>query len=341
MFDSSFDQLIKQLEFSHWGASALVEPQSFAIYESWLSEGKHAQMHYLKEQAEIKKAPQIKYAFAKSALTFAAPYLPHPKGPSPFQYLKIAKYAQGADYHHWLIDKLNQIIAHLKKQFPKEEFLALTDSAPILERDLANKSGLGWFGKNTCLIHPKQGSFFLIGEILTSLEIKNQFAPVPDFCGTCTRCIDACPTQALDKNTKSLDANKCISFWNIESREVPPIELRPQIGDLLFGCDVCQQVCPWNQKVFKTEFALEAGAPPPSRDDILSELKWILTSSNRQIQKKIIGTPLMRAGPFGLKRNALIIAGNMKARELFEDIRKFREHEKLSELADWALNEVS
>ncbi len=338
MFDSSLEDLFKQLKFSHWGATALNRPMSIEVYKTWLNSGKHAQMNYLKTQLPIKETPQSFYTFARSSLCFAIPYLPHLEGPSPLPKLKTARYSRGKDYHHWFIEKLNLVIKQLQVRYPSEEYLSVTDSAPILERDLASRAGLGWFGKNTCLIHPKHGSFFLLGEILTSLTITHETSPVPDFCGTCTRCIDACPTQALD-HKKSLDSNKCLAFWNIESREVPPEEIRTAMGEWLFGCDICQEVCPWNQKVFKTELAFEKSQIQPSRNEILEELKWILESSNRQIQKRIHGTPLMRAGPFGLKRNALIVAGNIKAVELTSVIAKYIEHPKLKELSIWTLSE--
>lgn len=340
MFDSSLEELFKQLKFSHWGATPLEKPISIDIYKSWVADGKHANMNYLKTQITAKEFPTQHYNFARSALCFAIPYLPHLEGPSPLPKLKLARYAQGRDYHHWLIEKLNLVINHLKIKYPQEEFLSVTDSAPILERDLGARGGLGWFGKNTCLIHPKQGSFFLLGEILTSLELKTTSSPVPDFCGTCTRCIEACPTKALDVKTKSLDSNLCLAYWNIESREVPPENIRSSMGEWLFGCDICQQVCPWNQKVFKTELKLEAAQTPPTREEILTELRWILESSNRQIQKRIQGTPLMRAGPFGLKRNALIVAGNLKAFELKDAIANYLEHSKLQELCTWSLSEI-
>src|SRR5690606_18939879 len=140
----------------------------------------------------------------------------------------------------------------LERSFPKESFRAFTDSAPLLERDLAHHAGMGWFGKNSCLIHPRKGSFFLLGEIVTSLQLQGPSTPPPDFCGTCRRCIDACPTQAISED-RSLDAGRCISYWTIEAKKPPPDELRNSFQQWFFGCDICQDVCPENQKLLKKE----------------------------------------------------------------------------------------
>ena len=335
---------LPRLGLSHFGASLLQKPISFAHYETWLAHGNHADMSYLKNHEIQKQNPALTFAPAKSALVFAAPYLPHPERNSGFDKhlstARVALYAQGTDYHFWFKERLSQIVHQLKIQFPNEIFLLMTDSGPILERDLAWQASLGWFGKNTCLIHPKKGSLFLIGEILTSLEIKSKSAPLPDFCGTCQKCIEICPTDAIGID-KKLDARKCISYWTIESREVAPENLRTKFGDWLFGCDLCQTICPWNQKVFGSKFLqteLVISHNQANEENLIQELRWILETSGKQIEKALQGSPLLRAGPFGLKRNALIVIGNKKMVKLRANVEKFKDHEKLADLADWVLS---
>jgi epoxyqueuosine reductase len=214
--------------------------------------------------------------------------------------------------------------------------MAMTDSHPVMERDLARRAGLGWFGKNTCLLDSKNGSFFLIGEILTSLAPAPSLEPAPDQCGTCRRCIDACPTQAITA-PKELDARKCISYWTIEARGVPPADIRKATGAWFFGCDICQQVCPWNEKAFGKTLLAELRSAPADREGLLTELKWILTSSNNHLQRAFSGTPLTRAGGRGLKRNAILVAVHHGLSELKSEIdAACKAHPELEELGRWA-----
>jgi epoxyqueuosine reductase len=325
---------------SHWGATTLTKPLTLEFYTSWIDQGYHSTMKYLKDHLPLKSNPQSLGTKLHSALVFAFPYFPHPESePFKLKELRTALYAQGEDYHFWIKKHLATLVENLKKEFPEEEFLIFTDSAPVMERDLAYRAGLGWIGKNTCLIDRTHGSLFLIGEIFTSLKVNYESQISADFCGKCQACIEICPTKAL-KSPKFMDAGKCISYLTIESREVPPLEIRSQIGDWFFGCDLCQTVCPWNQKVFKSEIKAQAVVQKTSsdRDELLSELRFVLTSSGKALTKFFAGTPLMRAGPFGLKRNALIVAGNLKLRELEPEVRALESHEKLGELANWTLN---
>ncbi|HEY8270140.1 MAG TPA: tRNA epoxyqueuosine(34) reductase QueG [Pseudobdellovibrionaceae bacterium] len=337
------DNKAKALEFSHYGISSLSRPLTFEFYKNWLAEGLHGKMEYLVTHAPFKEKPQIKWPKACSAFVFAVPYYPHPApaAPFPLKAARVSLYAQGYDYHHWFLGKLQSICDELKALFPEEEFIPMTDSSPVLERDLAFRAGLGWVGKNTCLIHPKKGSLFFIGEIYSSLSFKLEPQFVHDFCGNCTRCIDICPTEAISEARK-LDARKCISYLTIESREIPPVELREKMGDWFFGCDLCQTTCPWNQKAFKNQLNFEKiEFHNPEREKLLEEeLRWILSSSGKQIERSFQGLSLSRAGGFGLKRNALIVAGNRKISALKKEIEALDSHAKLGELAKWALNKI-
>lgn len=334
----------QELGFSHFGISPLGRPVSFEFYQSWLSQGLHGEMQYLETHAPIKEQPQKKWPQAKSALVFAMPYFPHPESPAdfPLKHLRLSLYSQGNDYHHWLRQRLELLIQGLKEFFPEEEFISMTDSTPVLERDLAYRSGLGWVGKNTCLIHPQKGSLFFIAEIYTSLNLQLETVPVHDFCGTCRRCLDICPTQALTEPRK-LDARKCISYWTIESRQVPPEELRESIGDWFFGCDLCQTVCPWNQKAFKNQLSTALMEPhsPEKEKSLEEELRWILESSGKQLEKAFHGTALSRAGSFGLKRNALVVIANRGLHNLRKEVEVMIAHPKLGELAAWTLQKLT
>lgn len=338
------EKQLTELGFSHFGFSSLSKPLSFEFYQEWLQEGLHGDMKYLEEHAPIKESPQIKWPRAQSALVFAIPYFPHPEGKEdfPLKNARISLYAQGMDYHFWFRERMQKLCASLKEQFPDEEFLSFTDSSPILERDLAKRAGLGWVGKNTCLIHPKKGSLFFIGEIYTSLKMNTEFEPLPDFCGTCTRCIDICPTGALLEPRK-MDARKCISYLTIESRSVPPEDLREKIGDWFFGCDLCQTVCPWNQKIFKGKLSTELQLSLSADDTaaLTEDLRYILTSSGKKLEKDFWGTPLARAGSFGLKRNALVVVANKNLSALHKEVEGLLEHEKLRSLALWTLEKIS
>lgn len=329
----------KALGFSHFGLSSLSRPFSFEVYKSWLQEGLHGEMSYLANHAEVKEKPQTKWPQAQSALVFAVPYFPHPQTSQsfPLKEARVSLYAQGYDYHFWFKAKLQELCEELKNRFPEEEFFPMTDSSPVLERDLAYRAGLGWVGKNTCLIHPKTGSLFFIGEIYSSITLTIETKPVHDFCGTCTRCMDICPTGAITAPRK-LDARKCISYLNIESRTLPPAELREKIGDWFFGCDLCQTVCPWNEKAFKGQLSIAKIEEKTLEQSMTleKELRWILQSSGKQLERAFHGTPLSRAGSFGLKRNALIVAANRQIKSLEPEIKNLLTHPKLGELAEWA-----
>jgi len=326
------------------------KPISFQFYSEWLNQNKNAGMTYLRDQAAHRANP-IKWAgFAKSVLILQFPYLPHPWPKKVTQNLNIAKYAQGYDYHDKMIADLNHIIDQLKPLFPQATFKPVTDSTPLLERDQAYQAGLGWFGKNTCLIHPKTGSFFLLGEILSSVEIMEPIETntMPDLCGKCQLCVTSCPTGALSEGP-TLDANLCLSYWNIESQEIPSDNLKNMMQDLFFGCDICQDVCPWNIKPMKKAFSPNPQSPESNDpkiktifNSIEAELLFYLSESNRSILRHIQDTPLTRARPFGLRRNAIIVATNLKINHLKNSILTCIErYPKLDKLKPWVLSKLT
>lgn len=207
---------------------------------------------------------------------------------------------------------------------------------PLLERDLAYRAGLGWIGKNTCLINEKRGSLFFLGEIVTTLRLEAKFTAAADRCGTCTRCIDACPTGALVEPRK-LDARKCISYLTIESKNVPSSELRDLNRDFYYGCDICQTVCPWNVKIHGETLS----AVKHTREEMLVDLKFILKTGGSQLSKRFAGTPLTRAATWHHKANAIVLAVNLEMRELLPEILEAcSQYEKLTDLKTWATEKL-
>lgn len=337
---SQLETIIAQSGFEHFGFATMERPQSIEAYKTWIQQGKHSDMEYLKSHLSVKESPNSKWTWVKSAIVITKNYVSHPKPQNFLPGLRTALYSQGEDYHFWFHKELSDLANSLAKEFTAHQFLSFTDSGPILERDLAYRSGLGWVGKNTCLIHPKKGSLFFIGEILTDLEIPTAGLTVPDFCGTCQKCIEICPTKAL--KPKELDARLCISYWTIESKKVPPKDLRPQLNDWLFGCDLCQTVCPWNQKNHSMDLKTQTEKINPTNRQSVETVRWILNSSNKEIERSLYGSPLLRARGFGLKRNALIVIANCKLIELKEDVARLKsKNSRLCELADWTLQQLS
>ncbi len=294
-------------------------------------------MTYLKDHLPPKEKPEFHFKALTSAIVIVKPYFPNEN--SLGSALRIAEYAKTRDYHFTFKEELERLKVALSETFPGEEFLCFTDSVPILERDLAVRAGLGWIGKNTCLIDRKEGSLFFIGEVLTSFEWEEEENRFLDFCGTCTRCIDICPTGALKEN-RVLDARACIAYLNIEAKTIPPLELREKMGDWFFGCDLCQTVCPWNEKSFGKELmrSLTQSSGSVVDQEMINELKFILNSSNKKLMDYFKESPLSRARGFGLKRNALVLIGNLKIKELKSDvIEASRLWPRLNELCKWTL----
>lgn len=349
MFEEIQIELQKKLSLDQVTMIGLKRPITIDFYKKWLDQNVYGSMNYLNDHFELKKnAQKINPAF-QSVFTVTQSYFPTLLKPAVPLPARIAMYAQNEDYHFWLKEKLNLAIQILQEKFPNETFVAYVDSGPVLEKDIAYQAGHGWFGKNSCLIHPKKGSLFFVAEILSSLKAPEiSIAPRPDMCGNCTRCMDVCPTKAIVE-PKVIKADQCISYLTIESKVAPPVELRSKMSDWFFGCDLCQTVCPWNEKVFRTdkipashhtstEVFLDLSFD--EKKQLVDFLKLILTSSNKQLQKYFYGTALHRAAGFGLKRNALIVVGNRGLSELKNEVQSLLNEPKLSELASWTLQNL-
>jgi epoxyqueuosine reductase len=269
--------------------------------EKWLSEGKNGKMEYMANHFDLRVDPTLLVPGAKSVITLIQNYYPEKlqNQNSPL----IAKYAYGQDYHEVIRDKLKALMFRIREEIGQVEGRGFVDSAPVLERSWALRSGLGWIGKNGNLIHPKKGSFFFIATLITDLTLEADAAITTDHCGTCTRCIDQCPTEAILPN-KVLDASKCISYFTIELRDaLIPENMNGKFKNWLFGCDICQDVCPWNR------FAKPHHEPrlnPTAGLLEMNEKDWLeMTEENfKEIFKD---SPIKRTKFQGIKRNLSFI----------------------------------
>ena len=304
----SIKEKARQLGFTLAGVTIPEPPLHYSTFENWLAQGHHGNMDYLAtDRSRARRVnPREILPECKSILVLATPYSPPlPKGEEPGVRAnpRIASYAQGSDYHDILPARMQELVQFIEEQVGgpvKNRYY--TDTGPILERDLAQRAGIGWIGKNTCLIHPKQGSYFFISEILLDLELEPDPPFTTDHCGTCTRCIQACPTNCILPD-RTLEATKCISYLTIELKDDIPVEFREKIGDWVFGCDICQMVCPWNRFASQGDPAFNATRPPHTLTEELS-----LTS--QAFNQRFKGTPVKRAKRRGYLRNVAVALGN-------------------------------
>lgn len=287
-------------------------PPHLDVYAAWLQAGQHGEMRYLStDRARAARAdPRLLLPECRSVLVLAANYAPPPAAAhAPAQ---IAAYARGDDYHASLVPRANALVDRLQNRLGRAVAARVyTDTGPLLERELAQRAGLGWIGRNTCLIHPQLGSMILLVEVLLGLELPADAPFDADRCGTCRRCVQACPTGCILPD-RTLDARRCLSYLTIEARGSIPPALRPAVGNWLFGCDVCQQVCPWNLR-FARPTSDPTFAPRPGLDP--AEPSAFLALAASKLPAWLRGSPLKRAKRAGLARNAAVVAGNLRREE--------------------------
>ncbi len=221
-----------------------MEPEARNL-EKWLEQDRQGKMSYLSNHFELRVDPTKLVPGAKTVISLSYNYYTEDSQSDP-EAPKLASYAYGRDYHKVVKKKLKLLLQYIREELGDVGGRCFVDSAPVLERDWAKRSGLGWVGKNTLLINPKKGSYFFLAELIIDLKIEPDH-PISDHCGTCTRCIDACPTDAIDDKGYIMDGSKCISYLTIELKEQIPQEFQGKMADYMFGCDICQQVCPWNR----------------------------------------------------------------------------------------------
>lgn len=291
----------RELGFVACGVAAAGESQTVSPLEKWLQNGFAASMEWMKKPESVEKRGDVRKLFpgAQSVICVAMLYRSDEEYDAR-KFGEIARYARGDDYHEFMPARLRQLLGWLQSQKACEG-RAFVDTAPILEREWAQRAGLGWIGKNSLLMSREWGSYVLLGEIVTDLRLPPDPAHVEDFCGTCTRCLDACPTNAIVA-PRTIDSNRCIAFHTIESRKIAPLELREKFGEQVFGCDICQQVCPWNQKterdgVFSSEPNLWTRPQMP-------ELREWIEISQQEFSRRLKNSPIKRAKRRGMKRNA-------------------------------------
>ncbi len=272
---------------------------------AWLAHGYHAGMDWMARTKALRQDVRLKLPGARSVVVVARNYHA-PRPPKPPDTGRVSRYAWGRDYHRVLRKPLRALAAYMDSLQDTGTSYCCIDSGPVLEKFWAARAGLGWIGKNSLILRRDLGSWFFLGVIATTLDLAAD-APMADLCGACTRCIDACPTGAITA-PRVVDSRRCISWHTIENRgEIPP-ELQPHFGDWVFGCDLCQEVCPWNRDVPVTgerDFHPRAGhAHPP--------LIWLESMDEAEFSGEFAGTPIMRAKHAGMARNARVARGNQR-----------------------------
>lgn len=272
-------------------------------FSAWLARGYHADMAWLARNVAVRLDPRLRLAGARSVVVVARNYyrpLPaQPKGSG-----RVARYAHGRDYHAVLKKPLVALARRIDALMPGTKSYCCIDSGPVLERAWAARSGIGWIGKNSLVLNRDLGSWFFLGVIVTVIELSPD-APVPAACGTCTACLDACPTQAIVE-AGIVDSRRCISYHTIENRGEIPRSMSKDFGDWVFGCDVCQEVCPWNR--FTPTAELNDFRVRP--EQAFPDLETLAALDDEGIRERYTGTPLLRAKPAGLRRNAAIALEN-------------------------------
>ena len=281
--------------FSRVGIARAGEPPGFARFREWIAAGRHAGMSYLERTQAVRGNPEDLLDGARSVVCLAAPY--GREAPEGADGSRVARYAAGDDYHGTLRKRAVRAARAAASRIGDEiRWRVCVDSTPIAERSFAAAAGLGWIGKNGCLIDRELGSYLLLAEIVTDADLPAD-EPVAEMCGSCVRCLEACPTDAFVAPAL-LDANRCIAYWTIEHRGPIPDDVKPYIGEHVFGCDVCQEACPWNR--------------PPAGDvapvSMPTRAEW-LAMGKGEFRRRFGATALNRAGRRGVQRNAAISAG--------------------------------
>jgi epoxyqueuosine reductase len=295
------------LGFDLVGVAELGPADTAAAFEEWVKAGHAGEMAWLARGVEKRRDTRLPRPGTTHAIVVALDYGgKEPSGP-------VARYARGDDYHDVMESRLRELHARLERDAGRAiAGKPYVDTGPILERDLARRAGLGWFGKNTNLLNPRLGSFFFLGALVVDAELLPDAPFEEDRCGTCTRCIDACPTGAIVA-PRRLDATKCISYLTIELKDEIPLELREKVGELIYGCDICQEVCPWNVR-----FARELPDDSPFKPrevlrgkDARALARDLLALSQEEFSAAFSKSPMKRAKLRGLKRNTAVVLGNV------------------------------
>ncbi len=340
-FEERLKSQARALGFDLVGIAAADPADGLERLHHWLDRGFAGEMKYMHRQASDCSDPTSILPGVRSVVMVAMNYKPA-EGVSTQDNAdtqgKVARYARGQDYHDVLRARLNKFLAWVQMEVPDCRGRGVVDTAPLLERDFARRAGLGWFGKNTMLLNRRLGSYFLLGALLLDCELRCDSAHQTSHCGTCTACLDACPTAAFPE-PGVLDSRRCLSYLTIELRRDVPVEMRPAMKDWLFGCDICQEVCPWNRKA---PAGVEPGLQP--RADLEEiDLHELFELSEDAFRHRFKNTALWRARRRGLLRNAALILGNRGDQAALPALEKALSDpdEVIREAARWAIERLA
>lgn len=325
--------LAAQLGFSDCRIAPALPAAHREVFEQWVADGKYGDMAWMARNLDRRGDPRIVLPGAKSVVMFALNYFQGHAQPGNLEG-RIARYAWNEDYHDLIEKKLRIIDAFLISRGGSQRFYV--DTGPVLERDFASESGLGWNGKSTMQIHRQLGTWFFLADIITTLDLAPD-APLRDFCGTCTRCMVACPTQAITA-PRRMDARRCISYLTIESKSAIPLEFRRAIGSHLYGCDDCLDACPWNRFAQVSREATFA-----AREAVFSmKLRDMLALTDRQFRDLFSKSPIKRIKRPAFLRNVCVVLGNIGTPDDLPTLRLAAqdEHPLISEHALWAISEI-
>jgi epoxyqueuosine reductase len=340
------------LGFEEVGITTPESSTHMPLYRAWLGGERHGDMAYLAREDAVARRADLRGTLetVRSVVVVSHQYYQEDSAgvPEDASRAVIARYARGVDYHNVVKKKL-QVLARAVDELAGGGVVTrpYVDTGPILERDLARRAGLGWFGRNTMIIHPERGSYFFLGLLLLDIELPADTPFEADRCGTCTACLEACPTGALlgrgETGAPVMDARRCISYLTIELRGPIPLEFRPLMGNRVFGCDICQEVCPWNKRFARPAeepaYSARAGLDGPPLIELAERL---LSMSGKGFMREFAGSPVQRAGRKGLLRNVCVALGNWGAGEAFSVLSRAREDPSalVQEHATWALGRI-
>ena len=330
-----------QLGFQLVGITPAEQSQTIQRYRQWIENGYAGKMGYLEKHLSLKTDPRRLLTEAKSVISLAMNYYtldtPNTLASDP-GHGQISRYAWGDDYHNVIRERLLHLIEFIKHTAESQlKSRVCVDTAPILEREYAQKAGLGWIGKNTNVIHWRSGSWYFLAEVLVNVPLESKTQPPKGSCGTCTRCIEACPTDAIVE-PNLLDSRLCISYLTIELKQSIPKELRPKMGNLIFGCDICQEVCPWNSKATPTT----EPAFQPRDGNLAPKLLSLIGMTQSEFSRRFKGSPIKRAKRRGFLRNVLVAIGNWRAREAIPALKSALDDDEplIRSHAAWALGQI-
>lgn len=330
-----------ELGFELVGITPAAHSQTIQRYRRWIEEGYAGKMGYLEKHLPLKVDPRRLLQEAKSVISLAMNYYtvdPPAAATNDPARGQISRYAWGDDYHHVIRERLHHLVEFIRHTAESElKSRVFVDSGPILEREYAQKAKLGWIGKNTNLINWRSGSWYFIAEVLVSIELEIETEPLRGSCGTCTKCIEACPTDAFVE-PNLLDSRLCISYLTIELKDSIPRHLRPKMGNLIFGCDICQEVCPWNSKASPTS----EPAFYPRAGNLVPELLTLVDMTQTEFSKRFKGSPIKRAKRRGFLRNVIVAIGNWRARTAVPALQKTLADDEplIRSHTAWALGQI-